>query len=326
MTFSNNRQKTIKVILILTTFLLMTTGTVVLANDLPSHIKQAVEDEFPGAVITEARQELWQGEMMYEVEIKSIDGKEYELIISREGKIVKTQLEKGLPFIGGELSIGAGVLVESDIYKGTDTETGAAVFFRYENGNLEIQTSDALEIAYTFYRTGGLMLSAKSAVFFGAGYDVDESSFLTGMDELDTFYSAGLSAQWDLNGWELGFEVLQDISGEHDGREIELSVAKTWTAASFEFTPSISLSWMSSDMVDYLYGVSTSEARVDRPAYSPGGSYEAELELMIQRPLFADFTAVGIAAISTFGSEITDSPIVDEDYATQFVLGVIYHF
>jgi outer membrane protein len=47
---------------------------------------------------------------------------------------------------------------------------------------------------------------------------------------------------------------------------------------------------------------------------------------MIQRPLFGNFTAVGIVGISTFGNEIVDSPLVDEDYELEGVLGVMYTF
>ena len=171
-----------------------------------------------------------------------------------------------------------------------------------------------------------IAFSVKGAVLFNEGYDVDDSTYLTGMDELDTLYSAGVAARWNLNGWEIGLEAMQDVSGEHDGLAVEMFVERTWLAAGFEFTSAVSLSWMSSDMVDYFYGVSARETRADRSAYAPGESWEAGIEIMIQRPLFGNFSAVGILGISTFGSDIKDSPLVDEDYAAQLVLGLTYAF
>lgn len=326
MNFAGSRRKTMRKILVLSVSILILSAISTRAEDLLSHIRQAVEGRFPGAVITEVRQESWKGERMWEIEIKAIDGREWELIISKDGRIMEIEEEKGLPWVGGDLSIGAGAMVDSEIYKGCDDEIGPAFFLQYENGNFEIRTSDSIDIAYTFFQAGQMAVAVNGSVFFNAGYDVDDSTYLNGMDKLDTLYSAGLSAQWNLSDWEIGLEVMQDVSGEHDGQEIELTVGKTLTAGEFEFTPSLSLSWISSGMTDYFFGVSAREAHPDRRVYSPDSSYEAGLELMVQRPLFGNFTGVAIAGISTFGSEIKDSPIVDEDYSAQLILGIMYSF
>ncbi|MCG8617174.1 MAG: MipA/OmpV family protein [Desulfobacterales bacterium] len=296
------------------------------AVDLPVGIERQVSDAYPGAEIEAVRYEQWQGQMVYEVEIETRDGKELELIFSKDGELLEVEEEAGLPWIGGELSIGAGLMAETEIYRGTDTEFQPAFFFRYENNRLALQAYQDLALTYSFYRTDRLDLAVKGAVDFGGGYDPEDSSYLTGMDELDTVYTAGLTGAFRIGEWDLGLEVLQDVSGEHDGQEVEVSVARTWMIGAFEFTPAVNLTWMSGDATDYYYGVSTREARADRAAYSPGAGFEAEVELMVQRPIYGDFTAIGVAGITAFGSEITNSPIVDEDYAGELVLGVMYSF
>ena len=101
------------------------------ALDVPDAIRQLVEQEFPGAKITEIRKDTWKGQPVTEVEFIAQDGAEYEMIISEDGKVLSIEEEKGLPWFGGELSLGLGVLVERDIYKGVDTEVEPTPFLRY---------------------------------------------------------------------------------------------------------------------------------------------------------------------------------------------------
>ena len=134
MTLSTFRQKRVIWVLVLGTWILTVVGTAALAGDLPEHVKEAVENRYPAAIVMDIRQENWKGEMAFEVEIKARDGKMYELIISREGDILGIEEEEGLPWIGGELTIGAGALVETDIYKGVGSEVGPAFFFNMRTG------------------------------------------------------------------------------------------------------------------------------------------------------------------------------------------------
>lgn len=231
-----------------------------------------------------------------------------------------------MPWIGGELSLGLGVLVERDIYRDVETEVQPAPYFRYENGPFEIMAYDTINAAYQIFRTDMFSIAADGYLSLEEGYDPDDSDYLKGMEALDSLYGAGLRVETVLAGWEAGLEVLQDLSGKHDGQQVEFSVAYPWHMAGFELRPELSLTWLSEKTVDYLYGVCAKEARPDRPAYAPGSSFELGLELMVQRPIVGNFTAVGIVAVSRFGSDIGDSPLVDEDYAIEAVLGVMYTF
>ncbi len=296
------------------------------ALDVPDAIQQLVEQEFPGAKITEIRKDTWRGQPVTEVEFIAKDGVEYEMIISEDGKVLSIEEEKGLPWFGGELSLGLGVLLERDIYKNVDTEVEPVPFLRYENGPFEIMAEDTVNATYKFVRTGNFSIAAGGWLAFEEGYDPDDSDFLEGMDELDTLYGAGLHFETGFSGWETELEVLQDLSGEHDGQEVELSVAYPYHVGGFELRPGLSLTWLSEKTVDYFYGVSSSEARADRPTYDPSSSYEIELELMVQRPIYGDLTAVCIIGVSTFGSEIKDSPLVDEDYGFGGIIGLMYTF
>ena len=296
------------------------------AVDVPEAVREIVEREFPGAVFVEIRKDTWKGHPATEVEFVALDGTLYEMVLSENGNVLSIEAEKELPWIGGELSLGLGVMVEREIYKGMDTEVQPAPFLRYENGPFELQTGETVEATCKFFRTGNFSVAIGGYLAFDAGYDPDDSDYLEGMDDLSTLYGVGLHFETSFADWELGLEALQDLSGEHDGQQIEFSAAYPWHWGGFELRPELSLTWLSEKTVDYFYGVSTGEARRDRPAYSPNSSYEIGASLMVKRPIYGDFTAVGIVEATTFGGEIRDSPLVDEDYALQGVVGVMYTF
>jgi outer membrane protein len=306
--------------------LLLEGAAIVHADEVPQVIRQRIEQEFPGATITGVEEEMWKGQIITEVDFTSQDGIDYEARVSDRGKILTIEEEKGLPLIGGELSIGIGGHAEREIYRGVDSEIQPAPFLKYENGPLEIQAYDGIGASFGVFRTERLSIALTGSLSMNEGYDPDDSEFLKGMDELDTLYGAGMAIEWGYNGWgvELGF--VQDLSGEHDGQEVELALGYRWMMFGFEWRPEVSVTWMSEKMVDYFYGVSSKEARTDRPVYSPGSAFEIGAELMIQRPFLDNFTWVGMVEITTLDSEITNSPLVDEDYEIEGSIGVMYTF
>jgi outer membrane protein len=303
-------------------------GTVsaAMAEDSKERIRQTIDQRFPGAAITEIRRDTWEGQSVTEVEFTSRSGVDYEAVISDTQEILNLEEEKGLPLIGGELSLGLGVTMERDIYRGTGSEMEPTPFLLYENGPFEIRRGDGIDATYRFLETETFSVSLLGRLEIEGGYDPADSEYLRGMDELGSLFGAGLALEKEVGGWEAGLEILQDASGEHNGQQAELSLGRSWTFAGFEWRPELSATWLSKKTVDYLYGVSSREARPDRPAYSPGSSYEFGAELMIQRPLFGNFSFVGIVEAVTLGKEVKDSPLVDRDYELWSVFGLMYTF
>lgn len=326
MKMNHHKQQILKVTLVLVLSLFLAHVPIVQAQNVPDPIRQVIEQKFPGADIKEVEQEMWEGQSVTEVELTTKDGVDYQVLVSKDGEILKAEEEKGLPLIGGEFSIGMAVRGEQDIYKDVDTEFEPTPFFLFENGPLEIRAYDGIDASFSLYGNKFFTAGVMGSLMLGEGYDSDDSDYFEGMDELETLYSVGLQLDGQFAGWEAGLEILQDVSGEHDGQEVELSLVYPWMVAGLELRPELSVTWLSEESVDYFYGVSATEARADRPAYSPGSSYEIGAELMIQRPIYGNFTMIGIAGISTFGADITDSPLVDEDYEIEGTIGLMYTF
>jgi outer membrane protein len=299
---------------------------VLCAVEIPQAVRDAIEGQFPGATITETREEMWKGRMITEVEFTARDGIDYEVRVTDNGEILTVEEEKGLPLIGGELAIGIGVLAEREIYRGMDSEIQPGLFLRYENGPFELQAYDGIGASLSVFETEHFAVAVFGSLDIEEGYDPDDSEFLRGMDELDTLYGAGVTLAAGYDGWEAELSFHQDLSAEHDGQSVELGLGRRWWMLGFEWRPEVSVTWMSEEVVDYFYGVSAREARADRPAYSPDSAFEFGAQLLIQRPFLENFTWVGMVEIATFDSEITDSPLVDEDYEFGAVVGVTYAF
>jgi outer membrane protein len=302
------------------------TAAVARAELSPEMIRGVIEARFPGATIIETREEPREGGTVTEVEFKLPEGGLYEATLSESGDVLNVEAEKGLPLIGGELSLGFGLRGEQSVYRDTDAEYQPVPFLRYENGPFELRAWEGIEALLRLYGTEEYAIGLLGTVDFEAGYDPDDSDFLDGMDELKTLYQLGLELGASIAGVDASLSFLQDVSSEHEGQEVELAVQYPWTMLGLYWQPELSLTWMSARAVDYFYGVSNREARANRPAYDPGSSYEFGFELMIQRPLVGGLSLVGIGEVATFGSEITDSPLVAEDYELEGVLGLMYSF
>ena len=296
------------------------------AEDASEQVRKAVESRFPGAVIQEIEQEAWQGQPVTEVELTDRDGRNYEVLLSSTGEILQAEEEKGLPWIGGELSLGFALRGEREIYRDVGTEFEPAPLLMYENGRLEIVAYDGVDAVFRLLGNDWLSLGVSGSLLLEEGYDSDDSDYFEGMDEIGTLYGAGLQLEAVGGDWEAILEVNQDISGEHGGQEVELGLIYATSFAGFELRPELAFTWMSANTVDYFYGVSEVEARPDRPAYSPGSSFEIGAEVMIQRDLGAGFSALGLVGVSTFGGAIKDSPLVDGSIEIEGALGVIYSF
>ncbi len=62
-------------------------------SDVPSNIINIVQNTLPGISLTEAEKKVKNDKVIYELEGKLIDGKEYEIKITGSGTIIKIELE-----------------------------------------------------------------------------------------------------------------------------------------------------------------------------------------------------------------------------------------
>ena len=62
-------------------------------SEVPASVITIVQNTLPGITLTEAEKEHKDGSVIYELEGKLINGKEYEIEITESGTILKIELE-----------------------------------------------------------------------------------------------------------------------------------------------------------------------------------------------------------------------------------------
>ena len=226
----------------------------------------------------------------------------------------------------GSAALGGGLRLGQDLYIAADNEdqrqydlvplylyNGKYIFFRGTAGGVHLFSRDHVE-----FNVMGRYRFTK--------LDPDRNAFFEGIEERKQTVDAGLELRLR-GGWGiLNANYLTDTLNRHQGQSAEVSYRYTFDRGRFSFSPFVTWAWNDSKLTDYYYGVSDSEARPDRPAYSPGGSQWLGFGMnttwwVSERIQF--FANLGFTGID---SVVSDSPLVEEDTQSAFFAGGTYIF
>lgn len=219
--------------------------------------------------------------------------------------------------------VGAGAIVSASPYAGVDAKTMGIPFLALEHKGFYLQ---GVEAGYRFFRKEGWALSAVIGPRF-MGYDADDSAALNGMCDRRMSMDAGLKAERGLAGnWTVSAKVMADVLSRSDGMEYELALRYPMKGRIFRLIPSAGVRYQSESMVDYYYGVRDDEARAGRAAYQPRGALNPFANLVFTCGLSRKLAVTTMLGVTSLGSEIRKSPIVDESYVWSAAAGVTYRF
>ena len=218
--------------------------------------------------------------------------------------------------------VGAGAVISSQPYDGTDFRTYPIPIFGYEGKRLYLRGI-----------TGGYRLFMGKSWSVGPvvqprfdGYEEDDSSALAGMDDRNVSLDAGVGLSWRTDYGLLEASVVTDLLGEHDGQQIELSWTGLFSWKRWDFIPSAGVRFKSTNLVEYYYGVEPGEALATRPAYAPDRAVDPFVRLAVRRELTERWSLLTALQYEWLDSEIRDSPIVDDNYDLSIMGGVMYSF
>lgn len=206
-------------------------------------------------------------------------------------------------------------------YVGLDEGLLFAPLIRFEGERFHIR---GLRGGGEIYRSGGFSLDGILQVRLD-GYKAKDSPFLAGMDDRDFSIDGGLAAQWlnpKIGQFELA--VSTDLLGRSRGEEVQLSYTALFKRFGWTFIPSVTLQWQDEDLMDYYFGVRENEAIVGREAYRPGSGTTPQFLLLATHPIGERWNIYTYLGYSWFPSQVTDSPIVDEDSRATVMLGLGY--
>lgn len=224
----------------------------------------------------------------------------------------------------GQVGVGIGVISRSSPYRdynGGVTQVIPAI--TYTGDRLQILGPN---VSYGLIGTGRVRLAAAGSYRPGV-YEEDDSDFLEGMGDRDGTFTAGLALEAELpKGFDLSLSYEHDVLDRVGGGEARVALDKAFQLGTFRLSPEVGVNWLAQDMADYDFGVPQDKATADRPAYRVGSTFTVDVGMGILYEITTDWLVVMSVAVEFFDDEITDSPIVDEDYVIKGFFAINYVF
>ena len=214
------------------------------------------------------------------------------------------------------------IAIERDApYRQLDEDLLVVPLIRFEGERAYLR---GLRGGFTLVERGPLEFSAFLQAR-GDGYEAKDSPFLAGMDDRRFSLDGGVALSWRVERiGQFEFSAATDLLDRSGGHEVDASWTGFLPAGKWRILPTVSLRWQSEDLVDYYYGVRSGEALPGRPAYAGDAALVPELSVLATRPIGKRWQLFARVGHSFLPSEITDSPLVDDDRRTSIILGLGY--
>ncbi len=203
------------------------------------------------------------------------------------------------------------------------------------NGLLPLVILSYAGTAYWAVGGGGVWLASSDdrrlrfgvAMRFRRGWNADTDPELDGLHDRKRTVDAGLSAMWRMSAFNIGAGAYTDVSGNSDGKSATLRISKPIRVSlRWSVTPSLGAEWWSSQLVDYYYGVSSTETSPQRNAYDGVSTTTWRIGLGTGYWFEGGWQLLGGISYSNFGSGISDSPIVNRNDSRVAYVGAWWLF
>jgi len=229
--------------------------------------------------------------------------------------------------VNQKITIGLGPYVQSEPYRGANDLLLPSPVIFFDNALFYARWS-----RFGMYFLGekqkdyawGFSLTVQPRTL---GYKASDSSYLTGMNERKSTLEGGLafSASYQ-NSKYIEIMLLSDMLNTYNSWISKVEIGDNYKLGKFIFYPSIVLLYQSRKFVDYYYGVKTSEATSNRPAYSPSGGLEYGAQTYIKYPLTDKLSAFFNLRYDIIPNSAKNSPLVDKKYIYSGLASLIYTF
>lgn len=221
-------------------------------------------------------------------------------------------------------SIGVLGSLSESIYQDTDTDSQALPNLSYKGERFYFSFPD---IGYHLIPQSKMQALSAGLSYQSSGFDPDDSdnSDMRLLNDRDESVMAFARYRFGL----LNTKIAQDISGEHEGYYIRISLGLPIPSGDWVFIPSISQQYTSSKMSQHLYGVSQAES--DRTAgrissYKTGSTSHTGIGLRSIYKVSQHTNLMLAINHKVYSDSVYNSPIVEKRRATSLLAGIIYNF
>ena len=224
-----------------------------------------------------------------------------------------------------ELGLGAGASVSTSEYKGEDAGVSPFPIVEFDGEYFFISGLTAGAHVYRDERNDLSLTASYLPQRFDASGNDDAAMRL--LDDRDSSVLAGAAYSrteaWGQARLSMGYDVL----GKSNGLTADASYAYPFKSGLLRLKPVVGVEWTNRSYNDYYYGVSSDEAaRSGLSEYKADGGFSPYLGLRLKVGLTDSLDLTTGAKAKWLSSEITDSPMVDQDVKYSLNLGLIYSF
>jgi outer membrane protein len=239
-----------------------------------------------------------------------------EVVFSQVGTSKKDDDE------GIQWSIGGGFIASPRPYVGTDPQFFPipVVDVRYKRWFIQ-----GIRGGYDILQKGDFTGSLYAQARF-RGLEPDTSPFLEGMQPRKK--SADGGGELVYRGRPVGFRVgvVSDLLGRSKGQEVSFLAVTGAPLGRVLVLLGAGPRWLSSNRVDYYYGVRNDEAREGRPAFRGQSTWNLDINLTVRWKITDRWSLFSLVNREGFGSGISDSPLVDQSADYSWISSLTYSF
>ena len=121
-------------------------------------------------------------------------------------------------------------------------------------------------------------------------------------------------------------QILQDVTGAHGGQKVRTALTVPWFKNNHAWELSAGVTWQSEKLVDYYYGVQSTEVNNQNLAYQAPASTSIYLKAEWETRFNKHWGLRAVTSYKKLGSGVIDSPIVVDDHVFTFYAAGVYHF
>ena len=224
----------------------------------------------------------------------------------------------------GQWGVGLGVIGRSSPYVGSDSNVTQVIpAITYFGERLQWVGPS---LRYGLWGSDTLRFAVNATYRVGA-YEENDSPILVGLGDRDSTLMAGVGLVYDgPNQIDVDFRYQHDVLDRFGGGTAELRVSKGFQVGNVSWGPSIGVNWLSSDLANYDFGVPVADAMAGRPAYDVGNAVTLEGGIGGMLEITEHWRFVLDLSAEYLGDDISDSPIVDDDYVLKGFAAITYTF
>lgn len=225
----------------------------------------------------------------------------------------------------GNLSLGAGVLVTPEPYRGYQTRVYPVPIINYEDDNFYFRS---LTAGYYLWNDQQNQLSVMAYYLpqsFKPGDSDDER--MKRLDKRRGTLMAGLAYSYNAEWGTIRTALSADTLNNSNGMLGDVTYLHRFMLDNWTLVPGVGVTWSSKNQTDYYYGVSDNESRRSGlDSYSAGNSFAPYVELTANYRFNPNWNAFMTGRYISLSSEVKDSPMVDKSYTAILLTGVSYNF